>query len=487
MNAARPAVRTHAAQGHDPRAASLGELGLRVAHELECLSYPQSPWIAAHATADGPCVHPVLIVGAGQGGLATWFALHREGVRDVIIIDRASRGEEGPWATFARMPTLRTPKYLTGPDDGIPSLTFRAWYEAQALTPEWERLERIPTRLWMDYLNWFRALLDIPVWNNTAMTGFRPHGDGLIAVELEGSDGPCQILVRKLVLANGIDGGGVWHAPEMFTKGLPTSVWAHTSGQIDFGGLVGRRIAVLGIGASALDNAAVALDHGAAQVDIFYRKAEIPRIEVREWLEQAGFLRGFGSLDDARKWRIMSRLLASGAPPPAWSLERLHQDGRVRFHGGSAWRSARWTGSEIAIETVCGSHRADFIIFGTGAVTDLRERQELSAHAGLVARWRDRFTPIAAEPCPAMAEYPYLGAGFQLVEREAGTAPWLGNVHLFNWAATASLGINASSITGLKFGLRRLVTALVSDLYLADADRHFAAMPWPAHGGGSPE
>lgn len=36
-------------------------------------------------------------------------------------------GKEGPWVTYARMKTLRTPKNLTGLDYGMPSLTFQAF------------------------------------------------------------------------------------------------------------------------------------------------------------------------------------------------------------------------------------------------------------------------------------------------------------------------------------------------------------------------
>ena len=52
----------------------------------------------------------MLIVGAGQSGLVTAFGLMRERVRNILVIDRAPEGKEGPWVTFARMPTLRSPK-----------------------------------------------------------------------------------------------------------------------------------------------------------------------------------------------------------------------------------------------------------------------------------------------------------------------------------------------------------------------------------------
>ncbi len=89
-----------------------------------------------------------LIVGAGQSGLVTAFALMRERVRNILAIDRAPAGKEGPWVTFARMPTLRGPKDQTGPDLGIPSLTFQAWYEAQHGAAAFASLHLIPSVDW---------------------------------------------------------------------------------------------------------------------------------------------------------------------------------------------------------------------------------------------------------------------------------------------------------------------------------------------------
>jgi len=54
----------------------------------------------------------------------------RDRVRNILLVDRAPEGREGIWVGFARMPTLRSPKDQTGPDLGIPSLTFEAWYDS---------------------------------------------------------------------------------------------------------------------------------------------------------------------------------------------------------------------------------------------------------------------------------------------------------------------------------------------------------------------
>lgn len=462
----------------DGRAGSLADLERRLRYELEALSYPGETWTDRYAAPEIARALDVLIVGAGQAGLALSFALRREMVTDVRLVDAAAEGQEGVWPTFARMPSLRTPKYLTGPDYGFPSLTFRAWYDARGLHPTWDALDRIPTGLWGDYLGWYRRVLDIPVENETSLVAVRPAQNDLVAAILEKGGKRTEVTCRKVVLATGMDGGGRWTVPQNLAEDLSPERFAHTADRIDFDRLKGRRIAVLGLGASALDNASAALEAGAARVDQFFRRAEVPKADVRAWLENAGFLRHFGDLDDATRWRVMRCICGSSAPPPQWSLDRALADPRFHLHAGTPWLATREAGAAIEIDTPRGTYEADFIIFGTGAVTDLRLRPELAPLVDDIALWRDRFTPPADQACPALETYPYLGPGFQLLEKRAGSAPWLSNIHLFNWGATASLGVTAASITGMKTGLERLVRGLTRDLYLSVAERHAASIPW---------
>jgi hypothetical protein len=60
------------------------------------------------------------------------------------------------------MMTLRTLKFLTGPDLGVAALTFRARHEVQYGEQSWNDLIRIPREEWMRYLIWFRATLEEP-------------------------------------------------------------------------------------------------------------------------------------------------------------------------------------------------------------------------------------------------------------------------------------------------------------------------------------
>ena len=97
--------------------------------ELSQLNFPAANWVPPKAGPDGRPLLDALVVGGGMCGQTAAFALMREGVRALRCVDRAAYAREGPWATFARMDTLRSPKHLTGPDLGVAALTYRAWHE----------------------------------------------------------------------------------------------------------------------------------------------------------------------------------------------------------------------------------------------------------------------------------------------------------------------------------------------------------------------
>lgn len=205
----------------------IADLEARVRHEIEMTAHPRTEWMAP-LLRDGKPVLDVLIVGAGQSGLATAFALRRERVTNVLVIDRAPAGREGPWVTYARMPTLRSPKNQTGPDLGLPSLTFEAWVDAVRGPGSFERIGLIASEDWQDYLNWYRRVLELPVRNDTALTAIAPGtlddgGRCLLATLSTGET----LAARKIVLATGQDGTGEWWMPE-FIRALPADRRAHT-------------------------------------------------------------------------------------------------------------------------------------------------------------------------------------------------------------------------------------------------------------------
>ena len=257
----------------------------------------------AYTSPRGHC-YDVVIVGAGQSGLATAYGLIREHVKNVVVVDRQPAGCEGPWKTYARMITLRTPKVVSGLDFGNPSLTPQAWFEAQWGAEAWEKVGKLPRETWQDYLDWYRRVLALPVENNSNVSGFCPIDD-VVGVEI--ADGRT-LLARKVILCTGLDGTGEWTVPKFISSTLPKSHYAHCGEDIDFIALGGKSIGVLGNGASAFDNAATALEYGAKRVTLCLRKPLFPRINVHKWMETCGFLGHFWTLPDLDRWRFMRKI-----------------------------------------------------------------------------------------------------------------------------------------------------------------------------------
>jgi cation diffusion facilitator CzcD-associated flavoprotein CzcO len=471
---------------------TLTDLETRVHADLACLDYPAHPWVPARQH-DGQPVLDVLIIGAGQGGLATAFALIREKITNILVVDRAARGEEGVWTTFVRMITLRTPKHVCGPDLGIGSLTPRAWYEARFGEAAWQGLGKIPRERWQDYLNWYRHVLDLPVRNETGIVAIEPRGELLAAT----TDGGAILLARKIVLATGISGSGAWHIPDFIENNLPRALWGHTSETIDFQALAGKRIGVLGAGASAFDNAATALEAGAARVQLCVRRKRLPRVNPYRWMESAGFLGQFADLPDLMRWRFMRHIFTMNQPPPPDTVARCSAFPQFSAHPGTPWEGARMAGDEIRIATPAGELAFDYVVIGAGFVLDPSRRPELRAFAPFIAKWGDRFTPPPGEEDSTLGSYPYLARSFAFTEREPGRAPALANLHNFTFGATPSMGLSGASISGLKFGVRRLVDAISRDIFLEDAETHYlsllrydehelTAASWPDEGIGEP-
>lgn len=255
---------------------SLEALNERVNTDLSYLAYGGADWVRPVEHAEGH-VYDVVIVGGGQSGLGAAFGLLRERISNLLIIDENRDGLEGPWETYARMVTLRTPKALTSIDLGIPSLTFRSWWEAQHGAEAWSEVDKIPRGQWMEYLRWYRQILKLPVRNEVRLMLVEPGDDGIYRLQVTRAGAQAEtLLARKVVLATGIQGGGQWHVPPMIADHLPERLYAHTSRQIDFAALRGKRVGILGGGASAFDNANYALQEGAAEAQVFVRRAKLP-------------------------------------------------------------------------------------------------------------------------------------------------------------------------------------------------------------------
>jgi cation diffusion facilitator CzcD-associated flavoprotein CzcO len=448
-----------------PAHPGLAKLNEQVAHDLATLNIPGSDWVRPRAAPDGGRVLDVLIVGGGQSGLGAAFALLREGVQHFQVLDENPEGLEGPWVTYARMFTLRTPKHLTAIDGGVPSLTFRAFWEAQHGPQGWAAIDKIPRGDWMDYLRWFRAVLDLPVRNGAKVTAVEPAGPGLFRVNV--ADDTTPLFARKVVFATGIQGGGEWHVPEFVRQAVDPSCYAHTSQAIDFDALKGKRVAILGGGASAFDNAQHALAAGVAEAHVFIRRNALPRVNPIRQMEQSGMIRHYAGLDDAAKYAVLHHFLTLNQPPTNDTYERAAAYPGFRLHLGSPWLGVRQEGDHLWVETPKGEMTFDFLVLSTGLMTDHALRLELAAMAGSIATWADRYA--APKPNAQIDRHPYLGAGFEFTAKTPADEGRLHGLFNFNYAALASLGLSASAISGLKAALPKLAASVAGQLFADDS------------------
>ena len=447
----------------------LAALEESVRQQLSYLDYPAHGWVPPRA--DG--VLDVAIIGGGQTGLATAFALRRQKVENVAIFDRAPPGGTGVWTTFARMRTLRTPKHVTGPDLGVPALTPRAFFEARDGMDAWAGLHKIGREDWQRYLDWYARVLDLPLRHQHELLAIEQDG-ALVRLRFMTPDGEVTIRARRLVLATGMDGSGAWITPPPFGT-LPGEKVLHTAQEIDFAALAGKRLLVVGAGASAFDKLATALEAGAAEAKMLVRRGRMPRVNPFRWMEQAGFLGQHHALPDLLKWRFTRHIFELNQPPPQESWDRVASDPRFSIVMGAPVLAARMVGDEVELETPKGRFRADAVILGTGSTFDLGLRPELAPFARHIRLWRDAFTPPAGEESALCGASPYLSDDFSFQEKTPGAAPLLPRIHCITYAATLSMGLSGASISGMKYGVPRLADGICRALWREDAEAHLAA------------
>jgi len=447
----------------------LETLEKRLVAEMEATEALGQVWAPAPEPRPA-CVarYNVVICGAGMSGLAIAFGLKRRGVAGVQVIDKAEKGREGPWIGCARMKTLRSPKYLAGPDFGLPSLTPRAWYEAVYGTDAYESLDKMSRQDWMAYLGWYRAVTEPDVANGTSLAGIS-QADGWLRLVLEVDGETQQIECRRLVLATGIDGGGAPMIPD-FVRTLPKSYWTHSAEIADDSHLKDRDVAILGSATSSFDWAVTALEKGAKSIVMIGRSRNFGRTEVLAWTNFPGFLGHFGDLPDLQKWRYMRLYNGFKIPPTQDQFDRVVSSPRFTMALGHKVRSVTLDAGRVVIESDSGIFSADHLLLGTGYTIDFNRRAELKSIAPHVAFWSDRFTPPDGEASAEIAAHPYLGRGFELTPKNAATHSWLSHIHLFNCSAIASLGPISNGVTGMKYGLPRIVDAVVGGLFHEAAD-----------------
>ncbi len=436
------------------------QLEQELAEELRLLEYPPKPWVEP-----GPeGVLDVAIVGAGMAGLAAAFGLMREGILNICLFDKSPSGFEGPWNSYARMKTLRSGKNLVGPALDIPKLTFQAWYKAKYGERDWHSLYKIPTHIWMDYLIWYRKVLQIPIENDTTVTDIRPHEGFIHLIRQNKPD----VIAKKVVLATGRGGFGGMYVPPIL-QGVPKSAYRHTNEEIDFSLLAGKHICIIGVGASAFDAARVALEHNVGSVTMLVRRKSIPNINKFASATYAGFSEGFCELADREKVLFIEHVIDNGSPPPFESIDLVKDYPNFKVLENIDIKKIALDDNKLILTTSCGILTYDFLLAATGFCIDGANVQELTTIYNDILLWKDRLAELSSE-CGA---FPYLGKHFEFMEKVPGRASYLKDIYCYNWAALLSHGIVSGDIPNISVGASRLAKGIAADFFSQHAKTYY--------------
>ena len=179
---------------------------------------------------------------------------------------------------------------------------------------------------------------------------------------------------------------------------------------------------MVGGGPAAWDNAATALEQGAAGVDLYIRRAVLPQVNKGRGSATPGYFEGWAGLSDPEKWALLVYLHDIQAPPPHETVLRALRQPGFCIHLGTPVRTARRAAHGVVLELgpEVRIAKADFLILGTGFRIDLGAVRLLAGLAPQVATWADRYAPPPALHRETLAKYPYLGDGFELQERAPG-------------------------------------------------------------------
>lgn len=446
--------------------AALARLAAEVRQDLERIGETGADWVPAPDGID----HNVVVVGAGQSGLAIALGLRRAGIGRVEVVDQALAGAEGIWRGPARMNVLRTPKVPPGPELGLPSLSFQAWFEAAYGREAYAALPAIPRTLWADYIDWFRTAADIPVRNGVRLERVEPQA-GHLNLHFSAGEAPFTHTARKLVLATGIAGSGGPFIPEVVRQGLPPALYGHTHA-FDPATLKGRTVAILGSAASAFDAAGATLEAGARAVHLFARGHDLARGSAMKPFSFFGAWEHFYALPDADRWQVMRHFRRRAAFPPVPAVKRATAFANFRIHLDADWGRTAPHDSGVRITLRSGEiFDADHVLLGTGYLADPRLTPAFADFATDIARWSD-VVPSASIDDEALAAAPYLGAGFELVARPGQNAPFLADIHFMAFSAMTSTGRPVGDIASLRHNVPRLVAAIGRDLFLKDRALH---------------
>ena len=383
----------------------------------------------------------VIIIGAGPYGLSAYAHLRAAGINVRVFGQPMEFWDKG-------MPTgmlLRSPREASTISDPLSQFTLEAYEAATGTKP----VKRVPRETFVNYGKWFETRLgsDVDRRNVAEVSANRSGFDVVLA------DG-TRLKSKRVVIAAGV--GPFKKSPTLFSD-LPADRVSHCYEGRDLLSL-GKRVAVIGAGQSALECAALLCEAG-AEVELIARISELRWIGMHKRLHQLGPIskmlyskHDVGPIGISRlvaypgamyhvplavKDPIRKRAVRSAGAP--WLIPRLNE---VKITTGRSVASARELAGEVQLVLDNGDERrVDHVLLGTGYNVDISKYSFLS--------------PELVKDIRQLDGYPDVTAGF------SASVPGL---HFIGATAARNFGPLLYFVAGTEFASKELTRYLVRNL-----------------------
>ena len=211
----------------------------------------------------------------------------------------------------------------------------------------------------------------------------------------------------------------------------------------------------IGAGASAVDNAAEALEHGAARVAMLVRRAGHAAHQQGHGHRQRGLL---GRLSCAHRCaEMVDRELhrrAGGAAAARLDAARVAPQEFLDHLANCAALGVEIKDGRVLLNTTRGRlgfrlpHPGDRADGRLVAAPGIRRAEAACRSSGAITSCR-RGTANTRRPT-----IPIVGPAFEFLERTPGTAPWVSRIHCFTFPAYLSHGPISGDIPAISTGAR---------------------------------